>query len=117
MKEYLYFVVEVAAPGYVKFTMNKCVSCQPYVAYTDDYKDFVAQNFETEEEISESLTYETVIKVKKQGALYFKVRSRDDERSILTVKSSFSASKIALNKARAGNKGNIGYNLVNSTYA
>lgn len=48
MKEYLYFVVTVATPGYVKFTMNKCFECQPFVAYTDDYKDFEAENFETE---------------------------------------------------------------------
>lgn len=71
-------MVTVATPGYVKFTMNKCYECQPFVAFTEDYKDFVEESFETEEQIIDSLVYENVVKVKKAGGLYFKIRARDD---------------------------------------
>jgi hypothetical protein len=48
-----------------------------------------------------------VIKVKKAGSLYFKIRAEDIEPSTLTVKATFSPNKINLNNAKAGNKGNI----------
>lgn len=68
----------VSTSGYVRFIVNKCSDCQPYVSYTDQYKDFVAESFEAEEQITDSLVYENIIKVKKAGGVYFKVRSRDD---------------------------------------
>ncbi len=113
----MYFSLPVSAAGYVKFTMNKCSSCEPFVAFTEDYNDFVSESFETEEQISDSLTYENVIHVKKAGGIYFKIRSKDDEESILTVKASFSPTKIVQSKAKAGNKGNIEYQLLDSTKA
>lgn len=47
LKEYMYFVVPAQAAGYLRFTINKCDASQPYVSYTNDYNDFVNENFET----------------------------------------------------------------------
>ena len=43
----MYIVISVPAVGYLTFTVNKCDSSQPYVAYTDDYKEFLDEEFET----------------------------------------------------------------------
>jgi hypothetical protein len=53
------------------------------------------------------LVYENVIKIKAGSSLYFKVRSEDLLASTLTIKAVFSTSKIELNRAKAGNKGNL----------
>jgi len=44
-KEFIYFVVSVSNAGYLRFTLNKCDASQPYLSYTDDYNDFVNENF------------------------------------------------------------------------
>lgn len=43
----MYFIVSVAGPGYLSFVINKCDSSSPYVAYTDDYKEFMDEEFDT----------------------------------------------------------------------
>lgn len=57
----------------------------------------------------DTLIYDNVIKIKKAGSLYIKVRAEDTAPSILTVKASFSPGKFSLNNAKAGNKGNLEY--------
>lgn len=47
------------------------------------------EEFESEEQLSEELTYHNVIKIKKAGSVYLKIRASDLEGSMLTVKASF----------------------------
>jgi len=48
----MYFIVPISAPGYLTVVINKCDSSSPYVAYTDDYKEFTDEEFETEEQLT-----------------------------------------------------------------
>lgn len=63
------------------------------------------------------MIYDNVIKIKKAGSLYFKIRAEDLFESVLTVKASFSPTKIDLRNAKAGNKGNLEYSFVDSENA
>jgi hypothetical protein len=63
------------------------------------------------------LIHDSVIKIKKAGSLYFKIRAEDLSSSVLTIKTSFSLSKIDLRNAKAGNKGNLEYSFVDSENA
>jgi hypothetical protein len=116
-REYVYFIIAVAGPGYLKFTLNKCDTSMPYIAYTDDYKDFKEEAFESEEQLTEELSYHNLIKVKEAGSVYFKVRAGDNATSLLTAKASFSAHKIESNPARAGDRGVLVYQLIESKKA
>jgi len=60
------------------------------------------------------LIYDNVIKIKKAGSLYFKVRAEDLAASTLTVKAAFSSAKVNLNNAKAGDKGNLEYQYLDS---
>lgn len=67
--------------------------------------------------MTDSLVYDSVIRVKKAGSLYFKVRAEDATSSMLTVKALFNTDKISLNNAKAGNKGNLEYQFLDSETA
>jgi hypothetical protein len=60
---------------------------------------------------------ELVIKVKEAGGVYLKIRSPDDDSSLMTIKATFSTSKITLGRAKAGDKGVMQYQLLDSTKA
>jgi hypothetical protein len=55
--------------------------------------------------------------VKGQGSVYLKVRSPDDDRSLMTVKALFNPNKINPSRAKPGDKGLIKYQLLDSTKA
>ena len=53
-----------------------------------------------------------MIKVKKAGSIYLRVKASIDSISILTIKSTFSTQKTELSSAKAGDKGEIQFDLV-----
>lgn len=110
-------VINSAAAGYVKISFSKCDESQPFIGYTFDYTEFVNEDFQVEEQMTEELSQDLIIKVKVPGALYVKLRSPDDDSSLMSVKATFSPSKIQASKSKAGDKGLIQYQLLDSTKA
>lgn len=76
-KEYLYIVLNTAVAGYVKVTFSKCSISYPYIGYTTDYDEFVKEDYSIEDQMSEDLASDLVLKVKQASSLYIKVRSSD----------------------------------------
>ena len=65
--------------------------------------------------MTDELAYRNVIHVKKGGALYLRIRAGEAEASTMTVKASFSTTKTEYTPAKAGDKGIIEYQLLDST--
>ncbi len=72
-----------------------------------DYNDFVNEDFQVEEQMTEELTQDLILKVKTPGAVYIKIRSPEDDSTLMSIKASFSANKIQPSKSKAGDKGLI----------
>lgn len=82
-----------------------------------DYNEFVNEDFQVEEQMTDELSQDLIIKVKEQGGVYIKLRSPNDDASLMSVKAIFSANKIVSNKSKPGDKGLIQYQLLDSTKA
>jgi hypothetical protein len=106
--EYVYLVVNVPFQTYLQIEFKKCDESILTIGYTTSYEDFVKEEFSYEQEMGEEelLTY-LQIKTKTSGSAYIKVKSPDDDDSLLTVKATFSFVKSKVEKAKAGNKGLI----------
>jgi hypothetical protein len=87
-------VLNPTIEGYVKVTFSKCSISYPYVAYTMNYEEFLKEDFEIQDQMREELSGDVVLKVKRGNGLYIMVKSSAEERTIMTVKGVFSASKI-----------------------
>jgi hypothetical protein len=98
-------------------SFSKCDESEPYVGYTMDYDEFVKEDFAVEEQMSDELIQDLIIKVKNPGGVYFKVRSDDDESSLMTIKATFSPGKISATRPKPGEKGLVKYQLLDSTKA
>ena len=76
MGEIIYVVVPCPNPGYLHITLKKCDQSSPYLGYTFNHSQFVEEDFDIEQQITEDLTYDLVLKVKPgQQELYLKLRS------------------------------------------
>lgn len=58
-----------------------------------------------------------VLKVKKGHGLYIKIRSSENESTVMSIKGIFSASKMKVGGAKPGDKGLLQYQLLSSTKA
>lgn len=67
--------------------------------------------------MGEELAQDLIIKAKEPGAVYIKVRSPDDDTSLMSIKAIFSPNKIKSSKSKPGDKGLIQYQLLDSTKA
>jgi hypothetical protein len=62
--DHIYIVLNCALAGYVKISLKKCDESQPFVGYTLDYNEFVNEDFQVEEQMTEELTQDIILKVK-----------------------------------------------------
>lgn len=90
VSEYLYLVLNFAVEGYVKLTFSKCSISYPFISYTDDYNEFINEDYTIEDRMDEDLVSEIVLKVKASSGLYIRVKSSDTERTLMSVKAVFS---------------------------
>lgn len=67
--------------------------------------------------MTEELTQDLVLKASQPGAVYIKLRSPDDDTTLISVKAIFSPNKITPRKSKPGDKGLIQYQLLDSTKA
>lgn len=67
--------------------------------------------------MSEDLAFDLVLKVKPGKSLYIKIRSTEQDPTVMTIKAAFSSNKLKAGRARPGDKGNLQYQLLDSTKA
>jgi hypothetical protein len=67
--------------------------------------------------MTDELSQDLVLKVKQPGGVYIKLRSPDDDSTLMSVKAVFSPNKIQPSKSKPGDKGLIQYQLLDSTKA
>jgi hypothetical protein len=82
-----------------------------------DYNEFVGEDFQVEEQMTDELSQDLIIKVKQPGGVYMKLRSPQDDTTLMSVKATFSPNKIQASKSKPGDKGLIQYQLLDSTKA
>ena len=63
------------------------------------------------------LNQDLILKAKTPGAVYIKIRSPDDDSTLMTIKATFSPNKITPSKSKPGDKGLVQYQLLDSTKA
>ena len=115
--QFIYIVLNTHVAGYVKLSISKCDESYPFIGYTLDYNEFVNEDFQVEEQMTDQLSQDLVIKVKEAGGVYFKIRSPDDDTTLMSLKATFSPNKIVPNRSKPGDKGLIQYQLLDSTKA
>jgi hypothetical protein len=115
--DHIFLVLNTAIAGYIKISFSKCDESQPYIAYTLDYSEFINEDFQVEEQMTDELSQELILKVKQPGGVYLKIRSPDDDTTLMSIKATFSPSKIQASKSKPGDKGLIQYQLLDSTKA
>lgn len=113
----IFIVLSPTQLGYVKLRLSKCDISQPIISYTFDYKQMMDNDFLFQEEMSDQLIEEIVIKVVTVGSLYLKIKSADNDSSLMNIKASFSQQKFEIKHHRAGDNGVILYQLLDSTKA
>lgn len=67
--------------------------------------------------MNEDLAFDLVLKVKQGNSLYIKIRSTEQDPTVMTIKAAFSSNKLKSGRARPGDKGNLQYQLLDSTKA
>ena len=67
--------------------------------------------------MNEDLAFDLVHKVKQGNSLYIKIRSTEQDPTVMTIKAAFSSNKLKSGRARPGDKGNLQYQLLDSTKA
>lgn len=50
-KEYIYLVLNTAVGGYVKVTFSKCGISYPFIGYTEDYDEFIKEDYSIENQM------------------------------------------------------------------
>lgn len=51
--EYIYIVLYNTVAGYIKLSFSKCDESQPFIGYTLDYNEFVNEDFQVEEQMTD----------------------------------------------------------------
>ena len=110
-------MLNTAGSGYVKVSFSKCSISYPSIAYTTNYQDFIAEDYSIENQMTEDLTSELVLKVNASSGLYIKVKSSETEKTLMSIKAAFSQQKMKSSKAKPGDKGLIQYQLLDSAKA
>ena len=111
--EYIYLVINVPFQTHLNVEFKKCDESSLTIGYTTSYDDFVHEEFSYEQEMGEEeLITSLQIKTENRGSAYVKVKSPDDDDSLLTVKATFSYVKNKAEKAKAGNKGLVEYRML-----
>ena len=116
--EYIYLVINSPFQAFMDVEIKKCGESSMAIAYTTDYQDFIKEEFQNEQELDHNqLTANIHLKTKMHGAVYLKLKSSPDEVTVLTVKASFSFAKTKVEKATAGGRGELTYQLLSSKTA
>ncbi len=51
--QFIYIVLNTHVAGYVKLSISKCDESYPFIGYTLDYNEFVNEDFQVEEQMTD----------------------------------------------------------------
>ena len=105
-----YFIVEISRPGYLEMVVRKCNEGTPSIAYTFNYADFQAGQFEIDNQLSDSPKTHYFIKV-QPATMYIRLSSLDSL-SLLSLFVRFTEDKKKGEEMRAGRSGDIAYSIL-----
>ncbi len=110
-------LVDVNNVGYLKIILRKCDESNPQFSYTFDYDGFQKGEFTYESVLNDDPKFEYYVKANAVGTLYMNIKSEQEDDSLMSIKVEYSPQKIKSASTKAGNRGVLEYQLLDSATA
>ena len=97
--------------------IKKCDESKLSVGYTLVYDDFINEEFSFQQEVGEEELLTQLLIKAKTGNAYIKLKSPEDDDSLITVKALYSYNKTKKESTKPGNNGLVEYRMIDYSNA